>query len=424
MGVIEGLKGDYTLGASFELSKPIVLNVEGYLRYTPTIGSALVIGATIPVSGRNTGYDISIKGLRAVNGNLALPTGYNAAGCSGVEIRNMQFSNVRIGRIIAFTKAGFWGNQTNDVYALQHCQDNNIWLGDVAYCGAGFIAVSDSAANGAFQVNKVIIQNAFSNFRNIEIGASGDTDTNNNLFDIMACDNAAGGGSEVRIFGWYNDIRMGFCEGALSFETGSRYNRLWIGRLASDITITDAGMRNRIADSHGFYTPGTGTAWELVSDEAGASAGPYFDINRFSPSPAANDAIGGFRFAGRNSAGEDIAYAVVRADVPTVTDGVENGRVFFDTYVGGSYGNRAIIWQGMIIGSPTSGDKGAGTLNLQGNYYKNGLQLLTDRRTGWAAATGTATRTTFATSSVTTPQLAERVKALIDDLIAHGVIGS
>ncbi len=36
----------------------------------------------------------------------------------------------------------------------------------------------------------------------------------------------------------------------------------------------------------------------------------------------------------------------------------------------------------------------------------------------WATPTGTATRTTFATGSVTLPQLAERVKALIDDITA------
>jgi hypothetical protein len=36
----------------------------------------------------------------------------------------------------------------------------------------------------------------------------------------------------------------------------------------------------------------------------------------------------------------------------------------------------------------------------------------------WGAPTGTATRTTFATGSVTLPQLAERVKALIDDITA------
>lgn len=49
------------------------------------------------------------------------------------------------------------------------------------------------------------------------------------------------------------------------------------------------------------------------------------------------------------------------------------------------------------------------------------------RKTGWAVATGTATRTTFATSTVTLSELAERVKALIDDLHAtagHGLIGT
>lgn len=39
-----------------------------------------------------------------------------------------------------------------------------------------------------------------------------------------------------------------------------------------------------------------------------------------------------------------------------------------------------------------------------------------------AAATGTETRTTFATGSVTLPQLAERVAALLADLKATGII--
>jgi hypothetical protein len=57
-------------------------------------------------------------------------------------------------------------------------------------------------------------------------------------------------------------------------------------------------------------------------------------------------------------------------------------------------------------------------------YSVNNTQVVAARRTGWTAATGTATRTTFATSTVTTAQLAERVKALLDDLISHGLIGS
>ena len=54
----------------------------------------------------------------------------------------------------------------------------------------------------------------------------------------------------------------------------------------------------------------------------------------------------------------------------------------------------------------------------------NGVAVLSSRRTGWTAATGTATRTSFATGSVTLPNLAAAVKALIDDLVAHGLIGA
>ena len=62
-------------------------------------------------------------------------------------------------------------------------------------------------------------------------------------------------------------------------------------------------------------------------------------------------------------------------------------------------------------------------LNSASSEYRvNGTKVVTSRQTGWAAASGTATRTTFATSAVTTPQLAERVKALIDDLITHGLV--
>ncbi len=52
-----------------------------------------------------------------------------------------------------------------------------------------------------------------------------------------------------------------------------------------------------------------------------------------------------------------------------------------------------------------------------------GHQVAGPRRTGWAAASGGAARGSFDTASVTTEALAQRVKALIDDLMAHGLIG-
>ena len=70
-----------------------------------------------------------------------------------------------------------------------------------------------------------------------------------------------------------------------------------------------------------------------------------------------------------------------------------------------------------------------GDSNITNNFFRgalslNATQVISTRRTGWVAPTGTATRTTFATSTVTLPQLAERVKALIDDLTTHGLIGA
>ncbi len=46
------------------------------------------------------------------------------------------------------------------------------------------------------------------------------------------------------------------------------------------------------------------------------------------------------------------------------------------------------------------------------------------RPTGWAAATNTKTRTTFDTTTVTLPVLAAHVGALLDDLLAEGLIGA
>lgn len=73
-----------------------------------------------------------------------------------------------------------------------------------------------------------------------------------------------------------------------------------------------------------------------------------------------------------------------------------------------------------FTGSPTF----TGNVDATGVYEIDGTQVVNNRVTGWTAATGTATRTTFVTSTVTTEQLAERVKALIDDLVAHGMIGT
>lgn len=83
-----------------------------------------------------------------------------------------------------------------------------------------------------------------------------------------------------------------------------------------------------------------------------------------------------------------------------------------------------ITWQTIAAGTLATRMTLATALNLSVPLQRAGTQVVDTRKTGWTAATGTATRTSFATSTVTTAQLAERVKALIDDLISHGLIGA
>jgi hypothetical protein len=72
----------------------------------------------------------------------------------------------------------------------------------------------------------------------------------------------------------------------------------------------------------------------------------------------------------------------------------------------------------------TGGVSIVGQADVSGHYRVGGTKVVGGRATGWGTPSGTAARGGFDTASVTTAQLAERVKALIDDLAAHGLIGS
>lgn len=113
------------------------------------------------------------------------------------------------------------------------------------------------------------------------------------------------------------------------------------------------------------------------------------------------------------------------------TGGGKSTRSYFDGTnhrqvlpTGGSW-----IWRDPADGASLVSINTVGTLNLEagGSLQVSSLPVVGARKTGWATATGTATRTAFDTSTVTLPQLAERVKALIDDFHAtagHGLIGA
>jgi hypothetical protein len=375
---------NWTIDSGISFSKPVVFRCHGTLRYTPTSGAALIIGAAAPTGGQNTGYSIEINGMRAVNGNSSEPTEITSGGSIGIEVRNMQFSEIKVGRIIAFTKYGFFGNQTNNIYTGQHCQDNSIFLGDVAYCGAGLYIESDSAADGAFQVNYVHVQNSFENWVNAQIGASGDVDTNNNIFVFNAVDEPAAGGSAVTVYGLYNHFRIGYFKGTLTFASGSAYNRAEVQVGASDLTLSDSGTRNVVRNAiegtispERFLTTGVGTdnaPVQIVSTEAGATFAELIELYRNSASPAANDGAFGICGYFNDSGGNKTRGLRIRTDIPSPTDGAENMRLLIDTMLNGTLGNRFSIWGGVNVGNVA--DQGSGALNVLTAIYLNSVMVV------------------------------------------------
>ena len=92
-------------------------------------------------------------------------------------------------------------------------------------------------------------------------------------------------------------------------------------------TTTDHGGKLNIERSD------NATQLALVSTDADASVGPRLDMIRDSSSPAANDAIGAFRFLGDDSGGTQTSFVNIQAIIGDPTDGSEDGILKLETRV-------------------------------------------------------------------------------------------
>lgn len=98
-----------------------------------------------------------------------------------------------------------------------------------------------------------------------------------------------------------------------------------------------------------------------------------------------------------------------------------------DTYIFRINPNSAGVQIDAPQGSPQTLYFSGGKINFGGAtgvLHINGTQVLKTRITGWTAWTGNAARGGYATSTATLVNVAETMKALIDDLITHGLIGA
>lgn len=88
-------------------------------------------------------------------------------------------------------------------------------------------------------------------------------------------------------------------------------------------------------------------------------------------STLATGMVGSVQLVGNSSTGNERIYGEVGALIGSATDGAENSTLQFKTLLAGTQTNSMQVANGAVIGAPAGSFKGAGTLNLAGDIYKN-----------------------------------------------------
>lgn len=114
----------------------------------------------------------------------------------------------------------------------------------------------------------------------------------------------------------------------------------------------------------------------IQSADAGATVGPNLNLDRNSASPADNDVLGAVVFKGRDDGANATTYGQIQGVALDVTDATEDGQVEIQTQLAGTLATRVKVAGGLIVGSPTGSDPGAGKVNAT-EYQVNGTALIT-----------------------------------------------
>jgi hypothetical protein len=221
---------------------------------------------------------------------------------------------------------------------------------------------------------------------------------------------------DLRVRGPLN-VALAWLSGSLVTQLNSHF-----GQVSNSISAQIASLlgSNNTWTGSNTYTGGL----QAQSSDAGAGGGPFVVADRNSASPAANDLLGGLIISGRNSIAGSSNYVQYGGQILDPTNGSEDGRARIVALVAGAATNIALFGPGVQIGSPTGGDQGAGTLNMDNAIFRDGTQVVNTRVTGYGDPFGALSRATFSTTTVTTAALASFVAAMYTDLKAHGLVGN
>lgn len=178
------------------------------------------------------------------------------------------------------------------------------------------------------------------------------------------------------------------------------------------IKASEAILVQSSTNNSGFVARFTGASGSGVGPQNGF-------VTNDGSAMASADRIGAFLFNGYDGSAEVLGGAMIVQTSQAWSTTARGTKITFYT----TPNSTTTLTAGLVVeqdGTATI----TNNANVGGEYRVDNTRVVTNRVTGWAAATGTASRATFATGTVTTAQLAQRVKALIDDLMTHGLIGT
>lgn len=199
---------------------------------------------------------------------------------------------------------------------------------------------------------------------------------------------------------------------------GAAANPAWATPLATEVSNTPAGniaavtvqaaINELDAEKAGLALANIFSATQTIqSTDALAAAGPIFNLDRFSATPAAADLLGEIQFHGRSSTAVDRIYAAVGSAITSPTNLAEAGTLSLETIQAGVLADRFRVGLGLYYAAGT--DQGASTINalnlfVAGANINTIYQPLDSDLTAVAglAANGIVTRTGVGAMSVRT----------------------
>lgn len=178
-----------------------------------------------------------------------------------------------------------------------------------------------------------------------------------------------------------------------------------LGTGAAKLTIQGSGAVGGTFAHMRATADANGVLWDMVKTR-GAAVDTYTIVNN-------GDTLGTLRWRGGDGSTSILSASL--AAIVEVAPAAGDVRAGLSLSVGTAAG---VLTEAARFGT----DLSLNLPNASSILKVNGTQVVSTRKTGWTAMTGTATRTGYATSTATLANVAEALKALTDDLRSHGLI--